>query len=234
MLDHEPRSRGSPIDTECYRAQPHSQGLNQIRIVKKLQKIPCQVIAVDQLDRQLMKETAAMRKSNQECSHVLEVSLTVALSLLAALALVILAAVIYYHRKRPIQRLQRARSRVYSRIYPRERYERPYTKDEFLKKFSAVGSTDQTDQPDGLFLTDHPLETSDLMEQGLSRFNSVEQDHEKKADFLAEEFCELVRPSLSFRAFDQNDGHRHVLQFFFLRIFFSLNSKKVKKLVRFD
>ena len=153
------------------------------------------MIAVDQLDRQLMKETAAMRKSNQECSHLLEVSLTVALSLLAALALVILAAVIYYHRKRPIQRLQRARSRVYSRIYPRERYERPYTKDEFLKKFSAVGSTDQTDQPDGLFLTDHPLETSDLMEQGLSRFNSVEQDHEKKADFLAEEFCELVSPS---------------------------------------
>ena len=153
------------------------------------------MIAVDQLDRRILKETAAMRKSNQECSHVLEVSLTVALSLLAALALVILAAVIYYHRKRPIQRLQRARSRVYSRIYPRERYERPFTKDDFLKKFSSVGSSDQTDQPDGLLLTDHPLETSDLMEKGLGRFGSSEQE---KADFLAEEFCELVRFKLTF------------------------------------
>jgi hypothetical protein len=50
-------------------------------------------------------------------------------------------------RKRPIQRLQRARSRVYSKIYPREKYERPYSKDEFLARFSAVGSSNPPTHP---------------------------------------------------------------------------------------
>jgi hypothetical protein len=72
------------------------------------------VIAVDQFDQRLVKETALMRKSANECSHVLELSLTVALSLLAILALAILAGVIYYHRRKPIQRLQRARFQIYS------------------------------------------------------------------------------------------------------------------------
>lgn len=137
-----------------------------------------------------MKETVAMRKSQQECSHVLEVSLTVALSVLAILALAILGGVIYYHRKKPIQRLQRARSRVYSKIYPREKYERPFVKDDFMKKFSYIGLTNPSTNPDPDLIQEDQPETSDLIEKGLSRFNSVE-DH--KSDTLSEEFCELVK-----------------------------------------
>ena len=133
-----------------------------------------------------------MRKSQQECSHVLEVSLTVALSILAVLALFILAGVIYYHRKKPIQRLQRARSRVYSKIYPREKYERPFTKEDFVKKFAHIGSTNPKLNPDPDYPEDQP-EASDLIEKGLSRFNSVEQEQGHQSDALAEEFCELVR-----------------------------------------
>jgi hypothetical protein len=152
------------------------------------------VIAVDKFDHRLFKETVPMRKSPQECSHVLELSLTVAISLLAVLALVILAGVIYYHRRRPIQRLQRARSRVYSKLYPREKYERPYAKDEFVHKLltqELIGSAGQKVNPDIPVLSeeDQP-ESEELMEKGLSRFNSV--DNDRKGDFLSEEFCELV------------------------------------------
>ncbi len=69
------------------------------------------MIAVDQFDQRLVKETALMRKSANECNHVLELSLAVTISLLVVLALAILASVVYYHRRKPIQRLQRARSR---------------------------------------------------------------------------------------------------------------------------
>ena len=68
-----------------------------------------QVIAVDQFEHQVGKETALMRKSPSECSHILQLSLSIVLSALAVLALAILAAVFYYHRRKPIQRLQRAR-----------------------------------------------------------------------------------------------------------------------------
>ena len=68
-----------------------------------------QVIAVDQFEHQVGKETALMRKSPSECSHILQLSLIIVLSALAVLALAILAAVFYYHRRKPIQRLQRAR-----------------------------------------------------------------------------------------------------------------------------
>ena len=152
------------------------------------------MIAVDKFDHRLFKETVPMRKSPQECSHVLELSLTVAIPLLAVLALVILAGVIYYHRRRPIQRLQRARSRVYSKLYPREKYERPYAKDEFVRKLltqELIGSAGQKVNPDIPVLSeeDQP-ESEELMEKGLSRFNSV--DNDRKGDFLSEEFCELV------------------------------------------
>ena len=59
------------------------------------------------------------------------------------LLMVILAAV-YYHRRRwrrrmtpapaPLQRIARVRSKVYTRLYPREKYERPLGKKEFVAK----------------------------------------------------------------------------------------------------
>jgi len=98
-----------------------------------------------------------------------------------------------------------SRSRVYSKLYPREKYERPYSKDEFVRRlltqapneFIGSGGPDSSptltnlkaDLP--ILAEEDHLESAELMmEKGLSRFNSVECD--RKSDFLAEEFCELV------------------------------------------
>ena len=41
-------------------------------------------------------------------------------------------AILYYLRKSPIEKIQRARSRVYSRLYSRDKYIRPYDKLTFI------------------------------------------------------------------------------------------------------
>ena len=97
------------------------------------------------------------------------------------------------------------RSRVYSKLYPREKYERPYSKDDFVRRlltqapneFMGSGGVDSSptlsnNKPDLPVLAeeDHAESAELMMEKGLSRFNSVDCD--RKSDFLAEEFCELV------------------------------------------
>ena len=45
---------------------------------------------------------------------------------------------IYFFRKRPIHRLQRVRSKVYSRLYSKDKYERPIPRSEFLTRVGAM------------------------------------------------------------------------------------------------
>jgi hypothetical protein len=54
---------------------------------------------------------------------------------IGVLILVCLAAIVYYHkRRRPtMQRIARVRSKVYSRLYSRDKYERPVTKKDFVE-----------------------------------------------------------------------------------------------------
>ncbi len=46
-----------------------------------------------------------------------------------------LAAIYYYHRRRPqLQRIASLRSKVYTKIYSRDKYERPVSKKEFAER----------------------------------------------------------------------------------------------------
>ena len=46
--------------------------------------------------------------------------------------------VFYYYRRRPLQRFQRARSRVYCRFYSKEKYFRPIAKTQFVDSVTTV------------------------------------------------------------------------------------------------
>ena len=82
----------------------------------------------------LLKETARLRKPPRECEQDAQVGLVVALCVLGALVALCAAALVYYHRRRPINRIQRVRSKVYSRLYSRDRYERPIPKRDFIRR----------------------------------------------------------------------------------------------------
>lgn len=94
-----------------------------------------EVKALNQNEVQLLKETALLQKLQSECDNVLAIILGVTLSLLTVVALLLMAGIFYYHRKHPLQRLRRARSRVYSKLYPRDKYVRPYGKEDFVHLF---------------------------------------------------------------------------------------------------
>ncbi len=83
----------------------------------------------------LLKETALLHKAQRHCAGFdLEAGLTVALAIVGVFILACAAALVYFHRKQPnLPRLQRVRSKVYSRLYSRERYERPVKKANFLE-----------------------------------------------------------------------------------------------------
>ena len=78
-----------------------------------------------------------LRKSHQQCDHITEIALIVTFTLVSILLLGMIGALIYYYRRRPLQRLQRARSRVYSRLYSRDKYFRPILKSDFVDKVSS-------------------------------------------------------------------------------------------------
>ena len=59
----------------------------------------------------------------------------------SVLILICIFATVYYRRRRrtppapaPLQRIARVRSKVYTRLYPKEKYERPLAKKEFVAK----------------------------------------------------------------------------------------------------
>lgn len=87
-----------------------------------------QVMAQDSFGHRMFKETALLNKGQDECDHNLYIIVGVTLSVLAVLTMALILAIMYFLRKDPVQRLQRARSRVYSRLYSRDRYMRPYDK----------------------------------------------------------------------------------------------------------
>lgn len=92
------------------------------------------MIAEDANEQVLVKETTWLSKSHDECSVHFHVVIAVTLTVLAILALLLVVAIFYYLRKNPIEKIQRARSRVYSRLYSRDKYVRPYDKATFIQE----------------------------------------------------------------------------------------------------
>ena len=78
-----------------------------------------QVIAEDSKNYRLSKETKMLIKNDNECNQHLHIIIGVTLSILVLLALLLLFAILFYLRKSPMEKIQRARSRIYSRLYSR-------------------------------------------------------------------------------------------------------------------
>ena len=63
---------------------------------------------------------------------------------LCVLILICVVAAVYYRRRRrlsppaPLQRIARVRSKVYTRLYPKEKYERPLPKKDFVAKVEEL------------------------------------------------------------------------------------------------
>ncbi len=90
------------------------------------------IVAFNNDDYRILKETALLMKTQDQCDAVIQIALAVTLSVLSLIAILLIAAIIYYFRKHPVHRLQRARSRIYSRLYPRDKYVRPFDKSTFV------------------------------------------------------------------------------------------------------
>jgi len=93
-----------------------------------------QVIAEDSNSYRLSKETKFIIKDDNECNQHLHIIIGVTLSILVLLALLLLFAILFYLRKSPMEKIQRARSRIYSRLYSRDKYVRPYDKSTFVQE----------------------------------------------------------------------------------------------------
>ena len=78
-----------------------------------------QVIAEDSNSYRLSKETKMLIKEDYKCNQHLHIIIGVTLSILVLLALLLLFAILFYLRKSPMEKIQRARSRIYSRLYSR-------------------------------------------------------------------------------------------------------------------
>jgi hypothetical protein len=85
----------------------------------------------------IIKETNMLSKGQDECDEAVQVALTVTLVILALIVLALVIAIVYYFKRNPVQRLQRARSRVYSKLYSRDRYVRPYLKATYLTELES-------------------------------------------------------------------------------------------------
>lgn len=66
------------------------------------------------------------------------------MSILALLALLLVVAILFYLRKSPMEQIQRARSRIYSRLYSRDKYVRPYDKSTFVQELEKNVISDLT------------------------------------------------------------------------------------------
>lgn len=93
-----------------------------------------EVSAQNLLQERLQKETTVLIKSEDQCNQHLQIIIGVTLSVLILLALCLIIAILYYLRRSPIEKIQRARSRVYSRLYSKDKYVRPYDKSTFMNE----------------------------------------------------------------------------------------------------
>ncbi len=81
------------------------------------------------------KETALVTKPESDCdAKSLQDGLVITICVLGILVLLCVIVLVYYLKRRPMGRLQRVRSKVYSRLYSRDRYEKPIPKAEFIKR----------------------------------------------------------------------------------------------------
>ncbi len=97
-----------------------------------MSKTYLQVVAQDEFGHRLLKETNLLSKSSEHCNQHVHIIIGVTLSLLILMAVGLILAILYYMRQKPLEKLQRARSRVYSRLYSRDKYVRPYDKSSFV------------------------------------------------------------------------------------------------------
>ncbi len=88
--------------------------------------------------RELLRESSVFHKPPRDCDRSVQTALVAALCVLDALAALCLLALLYYHRRRSLNRIQRVRSKVYSRLYSRERYERPVSKAELARRVGEL------------------------------------------------------------------------------------------------
>ena len=96
------------------------------------------VVAQDEAGQRLMKETALLNKSSEYCNQHFHIILGVTVTLLILMAVGLFLAILYYSHKRPLEKLQRARSRVYSRLYSRDKYVRPYDKSSLVQDLEKM------------------------------------------------------------------------------------------------
>ena len=98
----------------------------------------------------------------------------------------VVAAAVYYRRRRrlsppaPLQRIARVRSKVYTRLYPKEKYERPLAKKDFVDKVEELLRVAE-DEAAGV-----------IGEEGASLFHSDIVTRESRLSAkIASEFAEL-------------------------------------------
>ena len=102
------------------------------------------------------------------------------------LILTCVVAAVYYRRRRrlsppaPLQRIARVRSKVYTRLYPKEKYERPLAKKDFVDKVEELLHVAEDEAP-GV-----------MGEEGASLFHSGTVTRESRLSAkVASEFAEL-------------------------------------------
>ena len=75
------------------------------------------MISVGKNGERIDMSTKFLEKSSTECKEITEVILIVTVVVISILILLAIAAIVFFYKKFPNNRLRRARSRVYSRLY---------------------------------------------------------------------------------------------------------------------
>ena len=96
---------------------------------------------MDQRNNDLESDSALFKRPTSQCQDgggedVLTTGLVVVLVVLGVLLVLCLALVIFYHRRKAP--LNRVRSKVYSRLYSKDRYGRPISKTAFMDKVAEM------------------------------------------------------------------------------------------------
>jgi hypothetical protein len=75
------------------------------------------VISVGKNGERIDMSTKFLEKPSTECNEITEIILIITVVVISMLILLAIAAIAFYYKKFPNNRLRRARSRVYSRLY---------------------------------------------------------------------------------------------------------------------
>jgi len=94
--------------------------------------------AISETSQRVFSDELTIRKKLRECNYGEDIILSVGFTLLCLFLVAAVIAAFYYHKKHPIHRFQRARSRVYSKIYSPERYHQPIRKSEFVTTLNKI------------------------------------------------------------------------------------------------